>query len=143
MLISAAMLKVMSRSLHYQPSGHRTESHIPHLSLSLSLPPLAFLCVVSHKRSSPLLFLHVSSARSSISLVFAFSFIFHLSVTAALDRFFPFAPPFSLFSPPPSLLSGCVYLALLFLRGFMPFTWEPLCAPLRALSSRCAYLAVM
>lgn len=35
-LISAAMLKVTSGSLHYQPSGHRTESHIPVSSLSFS-----------------------------------------------------------------------------------------------------------
>lgn len=37
----------MGRLLYYLPSGHRTESHIPHLSLPVSL------CVVSgsHKRS--------------------------------------------------------------------------------------------
>ena len=53
----------MGRLLYYLPSGHRTESHIPHLSL-----PVSLFCAVSHKRSllfSPL-FLHRSSAHSSI-----------------------------------------------------------------------------
>lgn len=76
----------MRRLLYYLSSGHRTESHIPHLSLSHSLPLSASLCFVSVSHKRLLLFSAIPSRL--FSLVFHPSGVrvccyFHLSVTAA------------------------------------------------------------
>lgn len=46
-LYGDAARRLLMRLLYYLPSGHRTESHIPHLSLPVSL------CVFSHKCPLP------------------------------------------------------------------------------------------
>ena len=149
--------RLMGRLLYYLPSGHRTESHIPHLSLFLF--PFCGVSFSPTNRSSSPLFLHVSSAHSSIPLAFMFCSYSHLSCHCRSVSFTPFPlqsicsslvfpPPFfpffsssfHLFSSP-----GCVfffYLTLLFSCGCMPFTWEPFYPSLKSSELRCAYLAV-
>lgn len=148
----------MRRLLYYLSSGHRTESHIPHLSLSHSLPLSASLCFVSVSHKRLLLFSAIPSRL--FSLVFHPSGVrvccyFHLSVTAARrasHRFpssvhsssAPFWTPFPPLLPFSPFLSGCVflYLTLFFFCGFMPFTWEPFLSFFQSSELHCAYLAV-
>lgn len=121
-------------------------SHTYHISLFLF--PSVLSLSPTNARSSSQLFLHVSSAHSSIPLAFMFAFI-PTSLSLLLGELhtvsFPLCRvhlllsclPFLSSSPLSPFLSGCVffYLTLLFCRGFMPFTWEPFYPFLRALSS--------
>ena len=157
----------MGRLLYYLPSGHRTESHIPHLSL-----PVSLFCVVSHKRSllfspaipSPLLSPFFHPSWRFVFGFFSFFFLFpplchrcsvsftplpllcarvHLLLSlVSLSSSPPPPPPLFLLSP----LLGCVFSSsspssppadACLSRGNLFYP------SLRALSSiRCAYLAV-
>lgn len=132
--------------LYYLPSGHRTESHIPHLSPPVSLR-VASSSPTNARSSSPaipsrLLFPFFHPAGVHVC------FYSHLCVTAARrashcflsSAWSPSAlslPPFPLpLTSSFAFLSVCVlfYYTLLFCRRFMPFTWEPYYPSLRALS---------
>lgn len=144
-VISMVMLREgwLGRLLYYLPSGHRTESHIPHLSLPVSL----LCCLFLPQKLAPLLCYSFTSLqpilpslRRSCLLLFpplchgclvSFTLLPFLCVESICSSLVSLS--FSL-SP---FLSGCVffYLTLLFFCGFMPFTWEPFYPSLRALSS--------
>lgn len=138
----------MGRLLYYLPSGHRTESHIPHLSLFL-FP----LCVVSFSHKRSLLFSAIPSRLfspffhpSGVHVCF----YSHLSLSLLLGELHTVSSPLCRVH----LLLSCLPLLLLFpsfsfsslavSSSISPssssvdsclFTWEPFHPSLRALSS--------
>lgn len=144
------------RLLYYLPSGHRTESHIPHLSLSL--PVFLLCCLPTSARSlfpsysftslppilpslwhSCLLFFFLIPTSLSLLLSELRTVPLPLCRVHLLLSCLPFlsSSPLSLSLSLLLLLSGCVFLyfTLLFSRRFMPFTWEPFYPSLTAFSS--------
>lgn len=95
-LISAAMLKVKSRSLHYINHQDTELSHTYQIALSLFLSLLLLPSVLS-PNNGPLLCYSFTSLLPGLPSLWCLRPLLFPSVTAALDRFFPFAPPFFFF----------------------------------------------